>query len=109
MLDEPSIGLHQRDNERLIGTLKKLRDLGNTVGVVEHDEDNNCRIDYLLDIGPELEFMVVKLSEGTQRAGDKNPKSITVSTYGSKTIKAKSHIRQGNGKGSAIRGRFRGK
>lgn len=52
VLDEPSIGLHQRDNDRLISTLKHLRDLGNTVLVVEHDEDTIRQADYLLDIGP---------------------------------------------------------
>ena len=52
VLDEPSIGLHQRDNDRLIATLKHLRDLGNTVIVVEHDEDTIREADYLLDIGP---------------------------------------------------------
>lgn len=52
ILDEPSIGLHQRDNHRLIGTLKHLRDLGNTVIVVEHDDDTIRNADYLLDIGP---------------------------------------------------------
>ena len=52
VLDEPSIGLHQRDNDRLIATLKHLRDLGNTVLVVEHDEDTIRQADYLLDIGP---------------------------------------------------------
>ena len=52
VLDEPSIGLHQRDNDRLIATLKRLRDLGNTVLVVEHDEDTIREADYLLDIGP---------------------------------------------------------
>ena len=52
VLDEPSIGLHQRDNDKLIETLKRLRDLGNTVLVVEHDEDTIRQADYLLDIGP---------------------------------------------------------
>ena len=52
ILDEPSIGLHQRDNDRLISTLKRLRDLGNTVIVVEHDEDTMRAADYILDIGP---------------------------------------------------------
>ena len=52
VLDEPSIGLHQRDNERLLGTLKRLRDLGNTVIVVEHDEDAILQADYVFDIGP---------------------------------------------------------
>ena len=53
ILDEPSIGLHQRDNDRLIATLKNLRDLGNTVIVVEHDEDTMREADYIVDIGPE--------------------------------------------------------
>ncbi|MBE7083855.1 MAG: excinuclease ABC subunit UvrA [Clostridiales bacterium] len=52
ILDEPSIGLHQRDNEKLIGTLKRLRDLGNTLIVVEHDEDTMRSADYIVDIGP---------------------------------------------------------
>ena len=52
MLDEPSIGLHQRDNERLLGTLTRLRDLGNTVIVVEHDEDAIRLADHIVDIGP---------------------------------------------------------
>ena len=52
ILDEPSIGLHQRDNEKLLGTLKRLRDLGNTVIVVEHDEDTMYAADYIIDVGP---------------------------------------------------------
>ncbi len=52
ILDEPSIGLHQRDNDRLIKTLKNLRDLGNTLVVVEHDEDTIREADYIVDIGP---------------------------------------------------------
>src|SRR5690606_13910322 len=52
VLDEPTIGLHQRDNDRLLDTLIKLRDLGNTVLVVEHDQDVIERADYLIDIGP---------------------------------------------------------
>lgn len=52
ILDEPSIGLHQRDNDRLIRTLQEMRDLGNTLIVVEHDEDTMMAADYLLDIGP---------------------------------------------------------
>ena len=52
MLDEPSIGLHQRDNARLIGTLRRLRDLGNSVIVVEHDEETIRAADYILDLGP---------------------------------------------------------
>ena len=52
ILDEPSIGLHQRDNDKLIATLKKLRDLGNSVLVVEHDEDTMYAADQIVDIGP---------------------------------------------------------
>ena len=52
ILDEPSIGLHQRDNDRLIASLKKMRDLGNTLIVVEHDEDTMREADYLIDVGP---------------------------------------------------------
>jgi excinuclease ABC subunit A len=52
VLDEPSIGLHQRDNDRLLNTLTRLRDLGNTLIVVEHDEDTIRAADYLVDIGP---------------------------------------------------------
>ena len=52
ILDEPSIGLHQRDNDKLIATLKKLRDLGNTLLIVEHDEDTMNAADYIVDVGP---------------------------------------------------------
>ncbi len=52
ILDEPSIGLHQRDNDKLLATLKHLRDLGNSVMVVEHDEDTMLEADYIVDIGP---------------------------------------------------------
>ena len=52
ILDEPSIGLHQRDNDKLLATLKRLRDLGNTLIVVEHDEDTMRAADYIVDIGP---------------------------------------------------------
>ena len=52
ILDEPSIGLHQRDNDKLIATLKKLRDLGNTLLIVEHDEDTMYAADQIIDIGP---------------------------------------------------------
>ena len=62
ILDEPSIGLHQRDNDKLIATLKKLRDLGNSVLVVEHDEDTMYAADQLIDIGPRTtEYMVEML------------------------------------------------
>ena len=52
ILDEPSIGLHQRDNDKLLGTLKHLRDLGNTLIVVEHDEDTMRAADFIVDVGP---------------------------------------------------------
>ena len=52
ILDEPSIGLHQRDNERLLRTLENLRNLGNTVLIVEHDEEAIRRADYIIDVGP---------------------------------------------------------
>ena len=57
ILDEPSIGLHQRDNDRLIATLKKLRDQGNTVVVVEHDIDTMQQSDYIIDMGLQQEFL----------------------------------------------------
>ena len=78
ILDEPSIGLHQKDNERLIATLKSLRDLGNTVIVVEHDEDTMRAADYIVDIGPfagRLGGEVV--AAGTPEEIMKNPKSLT--------------------------------
>ena len=78
VLDEPSIGLHQRDNDRLIGTLKHLRDLGNTVLVVEHDEDTIRHADYLLDIGPGAGIAGGEVvAAGTPDEVAKNPKSIT--------------------------------
>jgi len=78
VLDEPSIGLHQRDNDRLIATLKHLRDLGNTVLVVEHDEDTIRHADYLLDIGPGAGIHGGEIiAEGTPTEVAKNPKSIT--------------------------------
>lgn len=63
VLDEPSIGLHQRDNERLLGTLIHLRDLGNTVIVVEHDEDAIRAADHVIDIGPGAGVTAVKWSQ----------------------------------------------
>ena len=78
VLDEPSIGLHQRDNERLIGTLKNLRDLGNSVIVVEHDEDTIRSADWVIDIGPGAgpEGGEI-LAEGTPRQIEADPKSLT--------------------------------
>ena len=78
VLDEPSIGLHQRDNDRLLITLKRLRDLGNTVIVVEHDEDAIRTADYLIDIGPGAGIHGGEIiAEGTPAQVMKNPKSIT--------------------------------
>lgn len=78
VLDEPSIGLHQRDNDRLISTLKHLRDLGNTVLVVEHDEDTIRQADYLLDIGPGAgEHGGYVVASGTPEVVSKNEDSIT--------------------------------
>ncbi|WP_112664219.1 excinuclease ABC subunit UvrA [Microvirga flavescens] len=78
VLDEPSIGLHQRDNERLLGTLKRLRDLGNTVIVVEHDEDAILQADYVFDIGPGAGIHGGKvIAEGTPKEIMANPKSLT--------------------------------
>lgn len=78
VLDEPSIGLHQRDNDRLIATLKRLRDLGNTVLVVEHDEDTIREADYLLDIGPGAGVAGGQVvAAGTPADVAKDPNSIT--------------------------------
>ena len=78
VLDEPSIGLHQRDNERLLGTLRRLRDLGNTVLVVEHDEDAIRAADHLIDIGPKAGINGGHIiAEGTPAEVAANPKSIT--------------------------------
>lgn len=78
VLDEPSIGLHQRDNDRLISTLQRLRDLGNTVLVVEHDEDTIRHADYLLDIGPGAGSAGGKVvAAGTPHEVSENPDSIT--------------------------------
>ncbi len=78
VLDEPSIGLHQRDNDRLIGTLKHLRDLGNSVLVVEHDEDTIRQADYLVDVGPGAGIHGGHIvAQGTPDEVAKNPDSIT--------------------------------
>ncbi len=78
ILDEPSIGLHQRDNMKLIETLHKLRDLGNTLVVVEHDEDTIRRADYVVDMGPGAGIHGGKIiAEGTPEEITKNPNSIT--------------------------------
>jgi excinuclease ABC subunit A len=78
VLDEPSIGLHQRDNERLLGTLRRLRDLGNTVLVVEHDEDAIRAADHLIDMGPAAGINGGHVvAEGTPAEVAANPKSLT--------------------------------
>ncbi|MFY3791528.1 excinuclease ABC subunit UvrA [Ureibacillus sp. MALMAid1270] len=78
ILDEPSIGLHQRDNDRLISTLKEMRDLGNTLIVVEHDEDTMIAADYLIDVGPHAGVHGGEIvAAGTPDEVMKNEKSIT--------------------------------
>lgn len=106
VLDEPSIGLHQRDNERLIATLKHLRDLGNTVLVVEHDEDTIRTADYLLDIGPGAGVHGGEvIARGTPDEVANNPKSVTGAyLLGKKTIATPKKRRAGNGKSLLIKG-----
>ena len=78
MLDEPSIGLHQRDNDRLISTLKEMRDLGNTLIVVEHDDDTMRAADYLVDVGPGAGNHGGEIvSSGTPSKVMKDKKSLT--------------------------------
>ena len=78
VLDEPSIGLHQRDNERLLATLKRLRDLDNTVIVVEHDHDAIVSSDYVVDLGPGAgEKGGHLVFQGTPMELQKHPDSIT--------------------------------
>ncbi|CAO3355436.1 excinuclease ABC subunit UvrA [Azospirillum melinis] len=78
VLDEPSIGLHQRDNDRLLETLKRLRDIGNTVVVVEHDEDAIRSADYLVDMGPGAgQHGGSVIAQGTPEEVQRNPDSIT--------------------------------
>src|SRR5438034_2842778 len=78
ILDEPSLGLHQRDSARLIGTLERLRDLGNTVSVVEHDEGTMRAADHLVDLGPGAgEHGGHVVAEGTAAAVERVPDSLT--------------------------------
>lgn len=106
VLDEPSIGLHQRDNERLIGTLKHLRDLGNSVIVVEHDEETIRTADYLLDIGPGAGIhggRVVAI--GTPEEVSRTPESVTgMYLRGERKISIPKKLRPGNGKSLVIKG-----
>lgn len=106
VLDEPSIGLHQRDNARLITTLKHLRDLGNTVLVVEHDEETIRTADYLVDIGPGAGIHGGEIIDAdTPDKVAKNPKSITGQyLLGKKTIEVPKKRRPGNGKSLVIKG-----
>ena len=99
ILDEPSIGLHQRDNSKLIATLKKLRDVGNTVIVVEHDEETMQESDYIVDIGPGAGVHGGEIvAEGTPSEVAKNEKSITGAYLsGRKSIEVPSKRREGNG------------
>ena len=99
ILDEPSIGLHQRDNTKLIATLKKLRDLGNTVIVVEHDEETMLESDYLVDIGPGAGIHGGEIiAAGTPEEVMNNPKSITGAYLARrKEIKVPKQRRAGNG------------
>ncbi len=99
ILDEPSIGLHQRDNTKLIGTLKKLRDLGNTVIVVEHDEETMLASDYLVDIGPGAGIHGGEIvAAGTPEEVMQSPKSITGAYLARrKQIAVPKSRREGNG------------
>ncbi len=106
ILDEPSIGLHQRDNERLIKTLEHLRDLGNTVIVVEHDEDTIRTADYLVDIGPGAGVHGGRIvAVGTPDEVAKSKDSITGRYLrGEESIPVPKKRRQGNGKTIQIKG-----
>ncbi|MGX7069594.1 excinuclease ABC subunit UvrA [Gemella bergeri] len=98
ILDEPSIGLHQRDNEKLINTMLSMRDLGNTVLVVEHDEDTMLACDYIVDIGPKAgENGGEVVAVGTPQEIMANPKSITGAYLsGRKKIEIPKKRREGN-------------
>ena len=106
ILDEPSIGLHQRDNEKLIATLKHLRDLGNTLIVVEHDEDTMRASDYIVDIGPGAGIHGGEIVFGGTLEELENCKSSITSDYltGRKKIEVPSVRREGNGKFLTVKG-----
>ena len=106
ILDEPSIGLHQRDNDRLIGSLKKMRDLGNTLVVVEHDEDTMWAADYLIDVGPgagEQGGQIVAAGTPEEVANDENSFDREIS-FREKSIPVPKERRKGNGKAIKITG-----
>ena len=100
VLDEPSIGLHQRDNDRLIGALKDMRDLGNTLIVVEHDEDTMRASDYIVDVGPGAGVHGGQIvAAGTPEEIMQNENSITGAYLsGRKRIEVPATRRKGNGK-----------
>lgn len=106
VLDEPSIGLHQKDNERLINTLKKMRDLGNTLIVVEHDSDTMLASDYLVDVGPGAGSHGGEIVAcGTPSEVMANPNSLTGAyLIGKKKIEIPKMRRKGNGKFIEIKG-----
>lgn len=106
ILDEPSIGLHQKDNDKLLNTLKKLRDIGNTVIVVEHDEDTIRTADYVIDIGPGAGVHGgYVVCQGTAKDIEKCKKSITGQYLsGMKYIPVPNERREGNGKSLNIKG-----
>lgn len=106
ILDEPSIGLHQRDNDRLIDSLKKMRDLGNTLIVVEHDEDTMRASDYLIDVGPGAGAQGGQIvSAGTPEEVAADPHSITGQYLsGKKQIPTPTQRRAGNGQQIQITG-----
>ena len=106
ILDEPSIGLHQRDNERLINTLKRLRDLGNTVIVVEHDEDTMLAADHIVDVGPGAGIHGGHIVFSGDLTGLKKCKESVTSDYltGRKKIPVPKNRRKGKGSFLEIRG-----
>ncbi|PRT68546.1 excinuclease ABC subunit UvrA [Streptococcus anginosus] len=106
ILDEPSIGLHQRDNDRLIASLKKMRDLGNTLIVVEHDEDTMREADWLIDVGPGAGVFGGEIvAAGTPEQVAKNKKSITGQYLsGKRKIEVPLKRRVGNGRFIEITG-----
>ena len=106
ILDEPSIGLHQRDNDKLINTIKRLRDLGNTVVVVEHDEAVMRAADHIVDVGPGAgEYGGEIVAEGTM-ADIKKAKDSETAAYlsGKKKLDFPKNRRKGNGKSLVVRG-----
>ena len=106
ILDEPSIGLHQKDNEKLLGTLRELTDLGNTLLVVEHDEDTMYAADHIIDIGPAAGIYGGELvAQGTVEDIKACPRSITGQYLsGKKSISVPKKRREGNGKSITVKG-----